>query len=224
MLIFFTSNEGRKINMERVVAVLAEEIEVLPRLEQLGLSKVALLDVVRAAVGSRRNATPFHPLSAGGQLSWIEGTAHLRRVFVPQGWEICRRDNIESIFNEVVGIKVVFQNADRAGDPLRDPIASSKKGAGSARAVELGQYELFPEDKVKETAESTAAAWMLFVYVDGDDVRAELSCPIAINDEKYDGFHERILLVQKGEWDGPNPLADDDEPLADYEVTVSRKD
>ncbi|MEN3977198.1 hypothetical protein [Emcibacter sp. SYSU 3D8] len=205
------------------MAVLAQEIEILPRLAHLGLSKAALLDVVRAAVGSRRNTTPFHPLSAGGQLSWIEGTAHLRRVFVPQGWEICRRDNIESIFNEAVGIKVIFQNADRAGDPLRDPIATSKKGAGSARAVELGQYDLFPEDKAREDVEITAAPWVLFVYADGDDVRAELSCPIAINDERYDGFHERILLVQKGEWDGPNPLADDGEPPVDYEVTISRK-
>jgi len=205
------------------VAVLAEEIEILPRLEQLGLSKAALLDVVRAAAGSRRNATPFHPLSAGGQFSWIEGTAQLRRVFVPHGWEICRRDNIESIFNEALGIKVVFQNADRAGDPLSDPIAISKKGAGSARAVERGQYDLFPEDKEKEAVEITAVPWMLFVSVAGDDVRAELSCPIAINDQRYDGFHERILLVQKGEWGDPNPLAKDDGPPADYEVTVSRK-
>ena len=114
------------------MAVLAEDFEVIPRLEQLGLAKAALLDVVRAAVGGRRNSTGFHPLSAGGLLSWIEGTAHLRRVFVPQGWEICRRDNIESIFSPEIGIKVVFQNAERAGDPLHDPIATSKKGAGSA--------------------------------------------------------------------------------------------
>jgi hypothetical protein len=102
----------------------------------------------------------------------------------------------------------------------------SRKGAGSARAVELGQYELFAEDKErkeKDVAELTATTWMLFVHADGDDVRAELSCPIAINDEQFDGFHERILLVQKGEWDGPDPLADDDEPPADYEVNVSRK-
>lgn len=223
MLTYFPTNEGKEINMERFVGILKEEIEVLPRLEQLALSKAGLLDVVRAAVGSRRNATPFHSLSAGGLLSWIEGTAQLRRVFVPQGWEICRRDNIESIFNESVGIKVVFQNADRAGDPLRDPIATSKKGAGSTRAVELGQYELFPEDRAKEAAEITASSWVLFVFADGSDVRAELSCPIAINDEKYDGFHERILLVQSGEWDGPTPLVDDSEPPADYEVNVSRK-
>lgn len=208
------------------MAVIAEEFEILPRLEQLGTTKAPLMEVIRAAVGGRRNATSYHPLSAGGLLSWIEGTAHLRRVFLPLGWEICRRDNIESIYNSKTGIKIVFQNADRAGDPLYDPIATSRKGAGSARAVELGQYELFPEDKErreKEVAELTAATWMLFVHADGDDVRAELSCPIAINDEQFDGFHERILLVQKGEWDGPDPLTYDDEPPADYEVNVSRK-
>jgi hypothetical protein len=200
-----------------------EEIYIAPRLAQLGAPKSALLEVVRAAVGGRRNCTGYHPLSAGGLLSWIEGTAQLRRVFVPLGWEICRRDNIESVYNADAGIKIVFQNAERAGDPLFNPVAVSKKGAGSARAVQLGQYELFPEDKEKEVAEITASTWVLFVYADGDDVRAELSCPIAINDEQFDGFHERILLVQKGEWDGPSPTADDGEPPADYGVTISRK-
>jgi len=204
------------------VPVLVEEIEVVPRLEQLGTTKAALLDVVRTAVGARRNATLFHPLSAGGLLSWIEGTAHLRRTFEPTGWNICRRDNIESVFNPEIGIKIIFQNAERAGDPLYDPIATSRKGAGTARAVELGQYELFPEIREREIAEATAMTWVLFVYADGADVRAELSCPIAINDEQFDGFHERILLVRKGEWDEPD-LRVDDEPPADYEVTVSRK-
>ncbi len=202
--------------------VLAEEFEVVPRLEQLGLTKHELLDVVRAAVGARRNATPFHPLSAGGLLAWIAGTAHLRRVFTARGWEICRRDNIEAIFNSETGIKIIYQNADRAGDPLFDPVASSKKGAGAARAVELGQYELFPEVREREVVEITAPTWCLFVYADGQDVRAELSCPQAINDEQFDGFHERILLIQKGEWDSPDALADDT-PSIDFEVSVTRK-
>jgi len=202
--------------------VLAEDYEIVPRLAQLRLRRDLLLDVVRTAVGGRRNSTSFHPQSAGGLLSWIEGTGQLRRVFLPQGWEICRRDNIESIFNPEIGIKIVFQNAERAGDPLLDPIATSKKSAGSARAVELGQYELWPEDKTKEVAEVTARTWVLFVYAHLDDVRAELSRPMAINEEQFDGFHERILLVMKGGWDATVPLADDGEPPAEYDVTVSR--
>jgi len=203
--------------------VLAEEFEIVSRLDQLALRRDLLLDVVRAAVGGRRRATAFHPKSAGGLQSWIEGTGHLRRIFIPRGWEICSRDNIESIFHAEIGIKVVFQNAERAGDSIQDPIAASKKGAGSARAVELGQYEFWPEVKEKEVVEITATTWVLFVYADGDDVRVELSCPIAINEEQYDGFHERILLVTKGGWDAARPVADDDEPPAEYEVTVSRK-
>lgn len=204
------------------MAVLAEEFEVAPRLEQLRLTKEELLQVVRAAVGARRNATPFHPLSAGGLLAYLAGTEHLRRVFLPQGWQMCRRDNIESIFHAEIGVKIVYQNAERAGDPISDPIAVSKKGAGAARAVELGQYELFPEVRDQEVAEITAATWYLFVFADGPDVRAEISCPVAINDEQFDQFHERILLVQKGDWDSPDPLADDAPPV-DFEVSVSRK-
>lgn len=203
--------------------VLAKDHEIVPRLSQLGLRRDRLLEVVRAAVGGRRNATGFHPLSAGGLLSWIEGTGQLRRVFLPHGWQACRRDNIESIFNPELGIKVVYQNADRAGDPLHEPVATSKKGAGSARAIELGQYELWPDVRAKEVAEVTATTWVLFVYADGDDVRAELSCPMAINEEQFDGFHERILLVGKGGWDAAVPLTDGDEPPAEYEVPVSRR-
>jgi hypothetical protein len=142
---------------------------------------------------------------------------------LPNGWDICRRDNIESIFHPKFGVKVVFQNAERAGDRLRDPIAASKKGAGAARAVELGQYELWPEAKAKEVAEVTATTWVLFVYADSDDVRAELSCPIAINEEQFDGFHERIILVENGGWDATEPLGDSDESPAEYDVLVSRK-
>src|SRR5579884_3266045 len=97
--------------------VYAEECQATSRLEQLGAPKSALLEIVRAAVGGRRNCTGYHPLSAGGLLSWIEGTAQLRRIFVPLGWEICRRDNIESVYSQDRGIKIIFQNAERAGDP-----------------------------------------------------------------------------------------------------------
>lgn len=202
--------------------VLADDYDVIPRLEQLGMRRDRLIEVVQAAVGARRSSTKFHPLSAAGLQSWIEGTGHLRRIFTQHGWRICRRDNIESIYHPTLGLKVIFQNAERAGDPIFDPIAASKKGAGSARAVELGQYELWPELKAIETEEINATTWVLFVYAHGDDVRAELSCPIAINDAQFDGFHERIILIAKGEWSTPDPLLDD-EPLIEYSVEISRK-
>lgn len=203
--------------------VLQDQVEVTSRLHELGLKKAELLDVVRAAVGGRRNATPFDPLSAGGQFAWIYGTRQLRAIYVPKGWKASRTDNIESVFDPVTGIKIIYQSAERAGDPLHDPLAISKKGAGAARGVELGQGELWPEMREPEVLEQMAANWYLFVYADGDDVRAELSYPIAIEGEQFFGFNERILLVQKGEWLGMD-LQPDDQPLPEIEVNVTRKE
>ena len=205
------------------VIVFQEEFEVLPRLTALGVTKSELLDVVRAAVGARRDATPFHPASAGGLYAWIEGTRRLRAIYVPQGWEIDRTDNIESIFSPGIGIKIIYQSAGRAGDPLRDPLAVSRKGAGSARAVELAQGELWPEIRTTELRKVNAASWYLFVYADGDDVRAELSFPISIADDQFCGFNERIILVQNGEWLGID-ITPEDADLLDFEVSVTRKD
>jgi len=205
------------------VPVLKEEIEVTTRLTTLGATKPELLEVVRAAVGGRRDAVPYDPLSAGGQFAYIYGTRRLRAIFVPQGWEICRTDNIESIFNPVRGIKIIYQSAERAGDLVFDPMAISKKGSGSARAVELGQGEFWPEMRARELKGAGAANWYLFVYASGDDVRAELSYPIAIEGDQFHGFNERIILVGKGEWQGID-IAPDEQDLPDLDVSVTRKE
>jgi hypothetical protein len=223
MLRFLASFEATKLNMECRVLILNEEAEVVTRLEQLGTTKAELIDVVRAAVGGRRQATPFDPLSAGGQFAWIYGTRQLRAIFVNKGWESCRADNIESVFNPAIGIKIMYQSAERAGDRIFDPLSISKKGAGAARAVEMGQEELWPEMRERELRESNAANWYLFVYAIGDDVRAELSFPKAIEGDQFHGFHERILLVQHGEWAGID-ITPDEAPIADFDVTVTAKE
>lgn len=209
------------------MTVLAEEFETAPRLAELEMTTGDLVDIVRVAAGARRNAVAFHPASAPGLFSWLEGTGQMRRVFLAkEGWELSRRDNIESVYNPRLGIKIIFQNAERAGDPIFEPLAANRKGAASARAVDLGQIEMFPEHRIEKeraAAELNATVWILFVEVEGERVRAEFSCPKAISDEQYAGFHERILLVQDGEWDRPDPHSDDGDPPADYEVTVSRK-
>ena len=120
-------------------------------------------------------------------------------------------------------MKIIYQSAERAGDPIFDPLAISRKGAGAARAVEMGQGEFWPEMREREIGEWNAANWYLFVYADGDDVRAELSYPIAIEGDQFHGFNERILLVQKGEWQDVN-IVPDDVPLPDFDVSVTQKE
>ena len=46
---------------------------------------------------------------------------------------------------------------------------------------------------------------------------------MAINEDQFDGFHERILLLEKGGRESTEPFIDEDEPPAEYDVMVSRK-
>lgn len=87
----------------------------------------------------------------------------------------------------------------------------------------MGQGELWPELRARELSKANAANWYLFVYADGDDVRAELSYPMAIEGDQFHGFNERILLVGKGEWQGID-IAPDDLDLPDFDVSVTRKE
>ena len=202
------------------MAVLAEDYDVVPRLAQLGLRRDLLLDVVRSAVGGRRSST-FHPLSAASPVL-DRRDAHLRRVFVPQGWEICRGTTSSPSSTPRTESRSYSRMPNGQGIRCSIPLPCPGR-APARRAIELGQFELWPEVREKEVAEITAPTWVLFVFADGDDVRAELSCPIAITEDQLDGFHERIVLVQKGGWDSTQPLIDEDEPAAEYDVTVSRK-
>lgn len=191
------------------------------RLESLGLTQAGLIDVVQGAVSARNSATPFHPKNAPGLLSWIDGSYHLRRVFVPMGWEPCDRDNVSSITHPELGLKVIYQNAERAGDIRFEPIAKSMKGAGSARVVASGQPDFFPE-LIAEQERSPQEAWYLFVFANGLDVRAELSRPMTIKSGQFEGFHERIILLQAGEWDLPSLSNEIEEPI-ELDVVISRK-
>jgi hypothetical protein len=70
-----------------------------------------------------------------------------------------------------------------------------------------------------------AALWYLFVHINGDDVRAELSFPKRIEDGQFKGFNERIYIMKSGEWASmmPKVTADDEGPAQDFEINVTRK-
>jgi hypothetical protein len=197
------------------------------RLNWFGVSRKDLHKIVFESVAARANFVPHDPANAAGTLSYIFGTRALRDVFCQKkGWQINRSGNIESVYHPEKGIKVVFQNASGACDPLREPQSISEKGSAAAKAVELGQGSLFPETaQVQDSKnETNAAVWYFFVSVDGADVTAELSWPKAIDDRQFNGFNERIFIVKRGEWSdidlsdfGESPESDD------YDVEVTRK-
>lgn len=208
--------------------IVARDYEVASRLDELGLTAAELIGVVQQAVAARADAVLNHPLNAPGQLSYIYGTGALRDTLRAKGWQIDRTDNIEATFDPRTGMKIVFQNADSACDDDRDPKAISDKGPAASRAVDVGQGNLFPqfdvEDREKRQREN-AELWYLFVHINGDDVRAELSFPKRIEDKQFKGFNERIYIIQSGEWANIMPAVNDvdDGPALDFEINVTRK-
>jgi hypothetical protein len=64
----------------------------------------------------------------------------------------------------------------------------------------------------------------LFVHINGDEVRAELSFPKSIEDKQFKSFNERIYIIKSGEWASMMPkTSDSDLPAQDFEITVTRK-
>jgi hypothetical protein len=207
--------------------IVAQDYEVASRLDQLGLSASELIGIVHQAVAAKASFVLNHPLNAAGQLSYIYGTGALRDTLRPKGWQIDRTGNIEATFDPKTGIKIVFQNADSACDNGRDPKAISDKGPAASKAVDLGQRSLFPEYDIEDEERlkrEVAPLWYFFVYINGDDVRAELSFPKRIEDGQFKGFNERIYIIKPGEWASMTPKTDDSEaPSQDFEINVTRK-
>jgi hypothetical protein len=207
--------------------ITAQGYEVGLRLDQLGLSASEMIGVVHQAVAAKANYVLNHPLNAAGQLSYIYGTGALRDALRTKGWEIDRTGNIEATYNPRTGMKIVFQNADSACEDDRDPKAISDKGPAAIKAVDVGHDSLFPEfdlEDIEKRKRENAALWYLFVHINGDDVRAELSFPKSIEDKQFKGFNERIYIIKPGEWVSMMPKTDDsDLPAQDFEINVTRK-
>jgi hypothetical protein len=207
--------------------IIAEDHDVTSRLVKLGVSRGEMIGVVHQAVAAKAAYVLNFPLNAAGQLSYIYGTGALRDMLRPKGWQIDRAGNIESTFDPKTGIKIVFQNADSACIDDRDPRAISDKGPAAKNAVDAGQLNLFPHIEAAELEKmrkETAPLWYLFVHIDGDDIRAELSFPKRIDDGQFKGFNERIYIVKAGDWVSmTNKTHDDALPTPDVEVKVTRK-
>jgi hypothetical protein len=210
-----------------VARIARDEWEVEQRLAELGTNKAEMIDIAQRAVAARADSTEDDPLSGPGLLSWIFGTRAMRRTFRAKGWKRNSADNIPSVVNRATGIKLIFQNADSACDPLRDPKSISDKKKASERLVAASQLNLFPEaeEAGEEFVDVPSTAFYYFVAVSEDGtVTAELSAPRAIEDGQFAGFHERIFIVNPGDIERVEIIDDSgDLPDLDFDVIVTSK-
>ncbi|HQZ13564.1 MAG TPA: glycosyltransferase, partial [Devosia sp.] len=120
-------------------------IEVGNRLDRLGTSRDVLLEVINAVVAARAECTENDPAGSRGWRGWQMGTRRNRELHGQiDGWEKDDTDQIASVVNRGLGIKIIVCNTDE-GTCVEGltPQNRSKKGAATERVVDRNQYTFF---------------------------------------------------------------------------------
>lgn len=213
----------------RPARIFEAEWEVEPKLKaEFDCTRDELIHIVRQVVMARADSVDDDPLSTSGQFAYIFGTRNLRGLFKRKGWVTHREENVEAVRNPKTGKRIVYQSVDIAASKQRSPRSISAKGAGSRRIIDSAQGGLFPDDAVREAIPDFLSRfrpeiWYLCVSVNGDDVCAEMSLPISLEDGNFSGFFERILIVSGGQWAGLRVTDDPAAELIEFQPQISRK-
>ncbi len=220
--------------------ILATPIEVDSRLNEFELRREQLIEIVHAMVAAKAECTENDPPGSRGWSSYRYGTRRAREVFRPDGWLKDDTDQVASIIKPKLGMRIIVANTDDATGRVleeREPQNRSKKGAATERVIDDTQASLFPPTKSKskvilfrpsERHSSSYVTYYLCVYCEGDDVRAELSCPVKVENGFFVGFGERILLIGPGGWPPSAKSKRDDAGRAtgghaEFNIPVRRK-
>lgn len=215
--------------------VIKEPIEVDNRLHKLLTSRENLLEVVNAMVSARRECTDFDPSGSRGWRGWQMGTRRNREIHCPvDGWEADNSDQIASILNKKIGVRIFVSNTDD-GTCVEDsrPKNRSKKGAATDRAAAESQASMFEfmdapiitrlHSKFEDG--TSICTYVLCVFHEGDEVRAELSCLLLTNNGFFEKFGDRIFIVG-GDYGPKEPVkrkSSDEGDESDFDIPVVRK-
>jgi len=207
----------------------ADAHEVDARLVPFGVSRKELIEVVRGVVAARADAVENDPMTAEGLFAYIYGTRFLRSLFRTKGWLLHRENSIESVSHPERLQRIIYQSVDLAASRSQKPQAVSGKGSASDRIIAEAQGALFTEEELEAAARAprfagiNAGVWYLCVSVNGEDVRAELSLPSAVEGGNFKDFIERIFIVGADEWPGLAVEPESRGDVVEFEPVISRK-
>jgi hypothetical protein len=246
LFIFSVTNEAEKMNMASIfpmpTKILKRPIEVRNRLGELGLRRDKLIEVVEAMVAAKAECTDNDPPGARGWSAWRMGTRRLREELLTEpGWERDETDQISSVVNKDLGIRIAVSNTDDGtglDEEGRFPQNRSKKGAATDRVIQMNQgsfMEILDESvrekivtlKPTDKKSGPIITWYLCSYCEGDEYRAELSCPNGVDGGFSTGFDERIFIIDSGEGGGVRRRRVGDNGggagSSEFEISVKRK-
>lgn len=214
--------------------ILKQLFEVSNRLAELGWTREQIIEVVVAMISARNDTTENDPSSAPGWMAWKDGTRRLREIALPMGWQRDETNNVPSIISLERGLRFTVCNTDDGtGIEDRIPQNRTKKGPATDRWVANNTGWLFSPSQTPQVTPiykgvkqpGTYSTYCLCVFHEGDDVRAELSCPIDASAGFFTGFVERIMLISSADdFEGTKVIPDNGgENASEFDVPVSRK-
>lgn len=174
--------------------------EIASRLEQLGVTEVALREAIYQGHLQRTRLTLNHPRTFPGLVMWGEVVAALRDQLRPMEW--IRQDvgSFPVTVNESLNLAIAVASGDEGtGNPYAHPSNRSKKGRNTVEAIEANQQMVLFEEFMQEVKVAVEGnqTWILMHHTDTakSEIRFELSLPADIgNDGKITTWSERILL------------------------------
>ena len=232
---FLPSNEGpilkREIRMPPFRTAVIQKLEdALRRLADFDLNVDQILAIRDTARAASDDASPLMPQNAPGTLAYIHGVGTLRAQILGGEWVIDRTLGVVAVINHRLGLRIGYQNVDRACDALFPPMPRSEKGSGAERLCRLPLFDFYgvlletdadrlPSDDVKDPHSDQIVTYFVMV---GEDGSVELSCPVIAN-KRYSEFRERIFIS------GPNDdwkvrIDPENDPIDDFDVPVVFKD
>jgi len=211
-------------------AIYDKAVDAELRLADFNLTLSPFLIIRDAARAAADDASPLMPLNAQGTLAYIHGVEALRGQILDNDWKIDRTLGVEAIINHELGIRIGYQNVDKACDLIFKPMPRSAKGAATERMCGAPLFDYYgmaletdkdrlPRDDVKDPHSDQVITYFVMV---GEDGSVELSSPI-IENQRFSDFRERIF-IDRPEEDWDTQLEPDSAPTEDFDVPVTFKD
>lgn len=193
-------------DMEEVMETIvhSEPLAVARRLRELGLTLDVLLNAVTAAYQACSTCTELDPRMYPGLTMWAVAIRHLRAGLLPR-WQAKDDGNFSITVSPDDQVAIAVATGDD-GTGIAERIATtqSSKGPRTMEAVaannkQMGFELTFPDGWIPPLYDPAkfgdCATWILLIHRDDTAVRAELSHPLGIDENKrVSGWRERILL------------------------------
>jgi hypothetical protein len=181
-----------------------------------------------APVFAAGNVTENDPPGTQGYETYRFGVRRLREMLRPDGWVSDNTEGLATIASHQLRMRIAIANTDDAtGVADRLPQNRREKGPTAGRAAAINGA-LLPGIEWPYAVQTTPsgipvtqyATWYFCIYIDRDDVRAELSLLNGFQFGFFTEWQERIILLQPGGWKTVDLPAFDDDPGPEFDVDV----